>query len=302
MNPPLISIVLPTYNGSRFLAGSVESVRRQTYPHWELLLQDDCSTDGTPDLIARLAASDARIKPARNASNLRLPLSLNAGFARASGTFLTWTSDDNEYRPDALDAMRAVLEADPAVGLVYCDMTDIDDEGRVLGPWRAPEPTELGRVNAVGACFLYPRSVRDAVGDYDDRWRLMEDWEYWIRVAARFPIRPLHRDLYLYRRHGASLTATRTEEIQRMRMEMLAARLPELGSLPNRHRAEAYLRLARTAADFGDQVRASEFNRKARLLDPVRSTLVIAGRNLVGTRRAGVLRQWLRRRFGGQSA
>ena len=73
--------------------------------------------------------------------------------------------------------MRAALEADPAVGLVYCDMTDIEDEGRVLGPWRAPESEDLGLVNPVGACFLYRRSVREAVGDYDDRWCLVEDWE-----------------------------------------------------------------------------------------------------------------------------
>lgn len=302
MNPPLISIVLPTYNGSRFLADSVESVRRQTYPHWELLLQDDCSTDATPDLIARLAASDARIKPARNASNLRLPLSLNAGFVRASGSFLTWTSDDNEYHPEALESMLAVLRSDPALGLVYCDMTDIDDEGRVLGLWSAPEPADLGLVNAVGACFLYRRSVREAVGDYDDRWWLVEDWEYWMRVASRFPIQALHRALYLYRRHAASLTATRTAEIQRMRMEMLAARLPELGNLPRRRRAEAYLRLARTAAEFGNRSRSAEFNRKARELDPVRSTLVIAGRNLIGARRAGALRQRLRRWIGGPTA
>src|SRR5262245_54137675 len=101
----LVSIVLPTYNGSRYLARAVESVRRQTYPHWELLLQDDCSTDSTPELIGQLAASDERIKPARNVQNLRLPRSLNAGFARAAGDLLAWTSDDNEYESNAIEEM-----------------------------------------------------------------------------------------------------------------------------------------------------------------------------------------------------
>ena len=299
---PLISIVLPTYNGSRFLAGSVDSVRRQTYPHWELLIQDDCSTDGTPELITRLAASDPRIKPARNSSNLRLPLSLNAGFARASGTFLTWTSDDNEYRPEALEAMLDVLVSDPAAGLVYCDMTYTDDEGRPQELWTAPGPGEIGVVNPVGGCFLYRRAVRDAVGDYDDRWRLVEDWEYWVRIACRFPLRVLHRDLYLYRRHAASLTATRMAEIWRMRMEMLAVWLPKIQGLSPRSRSMAFLRLARTAMDLGERDRAAEFNRMARRIDPVRASLVLLGRSMLGTQRAGAVRQWWRQRSGRPAA
>lgn len=293
--PALISIVLPTYNGSRYLAGSVESVRRQTYPHWELLIQDDCSTDSTPELVARLAAGDPRIKPARNDSNRRLPRSLNAGFARASGEFLTWTSDDNEYRPGALETMRDALMEDPAAGLVYCDMSDIDDEGCPLGPWTAPEPQQIGGVNAVGACFLYRREVREAVGDYAPEWWLVEDWEYWIRIACRFPLRVLHRDLYLYRRHAASLTETRMAEIQRARMNMLAARLPGLTSPPRRMRADAWLRLARMAAELGEPQRVPEFNRQAIRQDPMRSSLVVAGRRLLGNGRAGAVRQWWRR-------
>lgn len=299
--PPLISIVLPTYNGSRYLEGSVASVLRQSYPHWELLVQDDCSTDGTPDLIARLAARDARIKPSRNAVNLRLPNSLNAGFARASGEFLTWTSDDNEYRPEALEAMLGVLNSEPPIGLVYCDMTYMDDDGQPQETWIAPEPGAIVSTNPVGGCFLYRRSVQDAVGGYDDRWRLVEDWEYWIRVAMRFPIRALHRDLYLYRRHAGSLTATRAAEVRRLRLDMLSERVPQLPAVSRRQRASAYLQMARMAAEQGDAVRSAEFHRQALRLDPFRSSWVVAGRRLLGPEGAGAVRQWWRRRFGGAS-
>ncbi|MBN8246602.1 MAG: glycosyltransferase [Verrucomicrobia bacterium] len=296
---PLISIVLPTYNGSRYLAASVASVLRQSYPHWELLLQDDCSTDGTPELIARLAAGDSRIKPVRNSVNLRLPNSLNAGFARAAGEFLTWTSDDNEYRPEALEAMLGLLTSDPAAGLVYCDMTYMDDDGRPQEAWVAPEPETIGSTNPVGGCFLYRRTVLDLVGGYDDRWRLVEDWEYWIRVAMRFPIRALHRDLYLYRRHAGSLTTTRAAEVRRIRLAMLSERVPQLPVTSRHHRAVAYLHLARMATEQGDAVQASAFHRKALRLDPVRSSLVVAARRLLGPEGAGTVRQWWRRRFRG---
>ncbi len=292
---PLISIVLPTYNGSRYLRGAVASLRRQTYPNWELLLQDDCSTDTTPSLIAELAAADPRIKPARNPVNLRLPRSLNAGFARARGEFLTWTSDDNEHQPGALEALLSILQREPEVGLVYSDMLDIDDEGRTLGPWRAPEPDQLGLVNSVGASFLYRREVAQQVGDYDDRWRLVEDWDYWLRLAQRARLRPLHQELYRYRRHAASLTTTRAQEIERIQMEMLAVRLPELPGLSSPVRARAYLRLARMARTLSEPARAREFEGQAWRLDRRQTAVVLAGRWFLGADRAGALRNWFRR-------
>ncbi|HAB18096.1 MAG TPA: glycosyltransferase [Verrucomicrobiota bacterium] len=293
-DPVLISIVLPTYNGSRYLSGAVESVRRQTYPHWELLLQDDCSTDSTPELIGQLAARDSRIKPARNNTNLRLPRSLNAGFARALGDFLTWTSDDNEYEPTALAEMAKVLTQEPEIGLVYCDMLDIDENGAFTGKWTAPEPDQLGSVNSVGACFMYRREVGQAVGAYDDRWRLVEDWDYWLRVARQFSLRALHQSLYRYRRHEASLTATRAAEIQRVQLEMLAVRIPELPRLPKNARAAAYLKLARSAEELGDRERSKEFVRQARGFDLLQTLMVVTGRCILGARRAGAIRQWWR--------
>lgn len=288
----LVSIVLPTYNGSRFLARALESIQRQTHRNWELLVQDDCSTDSTPEIIARFAASDPRIKPQRNAVNLRLPRSLNAGFARATGAFLTWTSDDNEFRPEALEAMVDTLRRSPQAGLVYADMTFISDDDQVLERWTAPAPGNIGSDNVVAGCFLYRREVRDVVGDYDDRWRLVEDWDYWLRVANRFPLIALNRDLYLYRRHAGSLTATRAAEIQRIRMELLAVRLPDLAGITSRQRALAYLTLSRRASELGEPARADEFARRAVALDPLRSSAVVAARRVLGPRLLGSVRRW----------
>jgi hypothetical protein len=233
-----------------------------------------------------------QIKPQRNAVNLRLPRSLNAGFARATGTFLTWTSDDNEFRPEALEAMWDALRRNPKAGLVYADMTIIDDDDRVVERWSAPGPGHIGSDNVVGACFLYRREVRDAVGDYDDRWRLVEDWDYWLRVENRFPLIVLNRDLYLYRRHAGSLTATRAAEIQRIRMELMAVRLPDLAGVTSRQRARAYLTLSRRATELGESARADEFARRAVALDPLRSTAVVAARRLLGPRLLGSVRRW----------
>src|SRR5687767_2807233 len=124
---PLISIVLPTYNGERYLAEAIESCLAQTCRDWELILVDDASSDGTPAVIARYARQDPRVRAIRNPANRKLPGSLNAGFARARGDYFTWTSDDNCYRATALAEMRAALAADPAVDIVYAGYTLIDD-------------------------------------------------------------------------------------------------------------------------------------------------------------------------------
>ena len=69
----LISIVLPVYNGERFLRASIDSVVAQTYQNWELLVVDDCSTDSTADIVREYVQKDSRIKYFKNEVNLRLP-------------------------------------------------------------------------------------------------------------------------------------------------------------------------------------------------------------------------------------
>ena len=106
----LISIVLPVYNGARFLKDSIDSVIAQTHQNWELLILDDCSTDETPEIAKEYQATDSRIQYYRNEKNLKLPGNLNKGFSLAKGEYLTWTSDDNRFRPNALERMLEVLQ------------------------------------------------------------------------------------------------------------------------------------------------------------------------------------------------
>ena len=106
----LISVILPVYNGERFLAQSIESVIAQKYDNWELVILDDCSTDATPNIIQKYAKEDKRIKYYRNEQNLKLPGNLNKGFSIAKGSYLTWTSDDNKYRDNALEKMYNVIQ------------------------------------------------------------------------------------------------------------------------------------------------------------------------------------------------
>lgn len=211
---PLVSIVLPTYNGERYLAESIDSCLKQTYHNWELIIVDDRSTDSTPAIIARYVARDSRIRSIRQRVNSKLPAALNAGFRDSRGSLLTWTSDDNTYDAEALQVFVGVLTACPEVDFVYSDVKDIDEQGRFLRIWKMDVPEVLRKRNCIGACFMYRRRVYDSIGDYRPDMFLIEDYEYWLRAAKCFQMRYL-ADVapYNYRQHSASLTATRLRDV-----------------------------------------------------------------------------------------
>jgi glycosyltransferase involved in cell wall biosynthesis len=220
-NEPLVSIVLPTYNGSRYVAQSIQSCIDQTHRNWELLVVDDCSTDETPAIIDRFVRQDPRIVSVRHEKNRRLPGSLNTGFARSKGQYLTWTSDDNLYEPEALELMVRYLNENPSAGMVYCDERLIGPDGEERGLFLKEDVSALPTKNCINACFLYRRAVYEAVGEYDPKMCLIEDYEYWLRVARRFSIAHLRGVTpYRYRIHPQSLSSTRRFEV---RMQTLRA-------------------------------------------------------------------------------
>ena len=233
---PYVSIVLPVYNGERYLAQAIESVLNQTFTDFELILVNDCSTDSTEEIIERYASKDPRIVYLKNEVNLKLPASLNRGFSVAKGQYLTWTSDDNLYMPTAIEHMAEFLDRNPKTALVYCDMELIDENGTVTGKLCVGEPDRLLYGNAVLACFLYRKQAAEVVGEYDPNWFLVEDYEYWLRFYLAFQISPLHECFYQYRFHSGALTSTRQMEIQAAVKKLHLSYLPvfEKNHLPNK--------------------------------------------------------------------
>lgn len=208
---PKISIVLPTYNGAKYLRQSIDSCLNQTFRDLELIVIDDSSTDDTPHIIK--SYDDPRIRYFRNEQNQRLPKSLNIGFAQAKGDFLTWTSDDNFFAPQALEKMAEALDSQK-VDFVYCDYYSFH-EGDVQNAQavRLDDPDGLKVKNCVMGCFMYTRRVLESLGDYDTAMELVEDYDYWIRVWKRFSMQHIKEPLYYYQYHSQSLTGKRNKEI-----------------------------------------------------------------------------------------
>lgn len=264
---PLISIVLPTHNGTRYLEAAVESCIGQTYLNWELILVDDASSDATPEIIARFNARDSRIRAIRHERNQRLPAALNSGFALARGEYLTWTSDDNLYRPRALQEMLSFLDANRDVGFVYADYTLIDEAGKASIRIKAGDAHELAVTNPVGACFLYRREVYERLGGYAEDMFLVEDYEYWIRVSCEFKIAPLHTDLYLYRT-GGPLTQRR-QAVRDAHERVLLRHLKRMSWARREARWRGYMLLVQYALMRNDRRAAARRACSALLCSPL---------------------------------
>ena len=211
---PKVSVVLPVYNGERFLRESIDSIIEQTFYDWELIIVNDCSIDRTKEIAEEYVLKDERICLISNSENLKLPCSLNIGFRRAVGEYLTWTSDDNIYLPRAFEQMVAYLDK-IEVPMVCADMETIDEYGMVTGYFPKYDKVQMICNDCVGACFMYRRNVLDQIGEYDSEWFLVEDYEYWLRVYYEYgEIGHIDAILYRYRYHEDSLTITRIREIK----------------------------------------------------------------------------------------
>jgi glycosyltransferase involved in cell wall biosynthesis len=207
-----VSIVLPTYNGARYLRRSIDSCLNQTHSNIELIVVDDGSTDDTPSIVA--SAGDERMAYLRHEENRGLSTALNTGFAKATGDYLTWTSDDNFYAENAIERMLSFLR-NGKHDFVYCDFYKFTrDDMSDLQVVKLPDDPGLHEQNHVGPCFLYSRQVNQSVGDYSQDTALAEDYDYWIRVSKRFSMHHFTEPLYFYRHHLASLPPSKYYEIQ----------------------------------------------------------------------------------------
>jgi glycosyltransferase involved in cell wall biosynthesis len=214
---PLVSVVLPTYNRARLLGHAIRSVLAQTHSNLELIVVDDCSPDDTRAVVESF--DDRRIVYARNPTNLKLPRSLNAGFERARGQYMTWTSDDNLYEPDALRQMVEAIRAE-ACDFVFADYYEFADHEAETGKpldfrhRKLPDAMAVEKGNRIGACFLYTRRVFEEIGPYDPELFLVEDYDYFMRISKRFRMRHIPRPLYYFRRHDDSLYLSRFCEVK----------------------------------------------------------------------------------------
>ncbi len=205
---PSISVVMTTWNAERHVAEAVRSIQAQTLADWELVVVDDGSTDKTVDLLAGFAAADPRIRLLRIPRCGRIA-SLNHGFRAARAPLIANLDADDVSLPHRLEASVAALAAHPDWALVGAGVVPlIDEAGKVLGQRVRPtEPEAVRRALAHSMCLFhssvtYRRTAWEEAGGFDESLAILEDYDLWVRLAARHPIANLPEALGLKRRHA----------------------------------------------------------------------------------------------------
>jgi glycosyltransferase involved in cell wall biosynthesis len=219
MRTPLVSVLIPVFNGESFLAECLESILAQDLGDYELLISDDGSTDGSAALIQRYAARDSRIRWWRNPRNLGIGGNFNACLKAARGEFLKYVlQDDKLLRPSALRQMVTTLENDPSVSLVASASQLIDAQSRPIqarnsfGQSGVREGKEIivhclkENANVIGEPSLALFRKSQAARGFDDQLKQLLDLEMWFHLLEQGRFAFIAEPLCAFRQHPAQFT------------------------------------------------------------------------------------------------
>ncbi len=136
---PLVSVIMPAYNASRFVEEAISSVINQSEKNWELFVIDDCSSDDSFEIAQKLAANDPRIQVLRNDTNLGVANTRNRGIGLAKGKYIAFLDSDDVWHPEKLARQLDKIERSHA-GICYCSYQIIGAAGeKVRGDYLVPE-------------------------------------------------------------------------------------------------------------------------------------------------------------------
>jgi glycosyltransferase involved in cell wall biosynthesis len=240
---PLVSIVLPVYNGESHVGGTLDSALGQTYRHIEVLVVDDGSRDRTLDIVQARATDDSRVRVITQ-TNHGVAAARNTAVAAARGEFVAPLDADDVWDPTKIERqVRRMIEVGETTGLVYCWWISIDVDGAILDSsprWRIEGHASemLLQVNYTGNASvpLFRRRYLEQAGGYDVTLHERdgqgaEDWDLALKVAERSRVAVVPSLLVGYRRRQDSMSSRSDRMWRSHNLVMNAARKrrPELG-------------------------------------------------------------------------
>jgi glycosyltransferase involved in cell wall biosynthesis len=275
---PLVSIVLACYNSEKYLAQTVQSVLDQTYPHWELVAVDDCSSDRTAQMLHGFSQQDARVRVFSRSYRGGSPaFTKNTGLRHVRGRFIAFIDHDDLYLPRRLEASVDCLLAHPEAVALFHDLHFVDSEGRVRerylpqllsdavyfltetqpGQYLSSERFYAFQMmwyagfHTITTMIARDRLPPDFVLDYDTRYKVCDDTDLWIRLGFAGRVVYLDQALSHYRIHANSITSNGrvvANDIAALLEFNVAHRMTRL-TCDERQRLR--LRLANALADLG---------------------------------------------------
>lgn len=219
---PLVSVIIPVYNGERYIAETIASVIAQTEPSWEIIAVNDGSKDKSLEILVAEAAKDPRVR-VLSVKNGGVSRARNIGVEAARGEHIAFLDQDDLWAPRKLELQLAQLKADNAPGISYTNQSIIDHIGAVVRVKVLAFTPEKNRGyvfdRLVFDCFMGISSVMmrtelfDAIGGFDPQYSLAEDYDLLLKATRKVPVDYIDEPLLLYREHCGSGTHTKIDRI-----------------------------------------------------------------------------------------
>ena len=263
MSRPQVSIIIPTYNRAHLIGQTLESVRRQTFSDYELVIVDDGSTDNTSGVVRELAPEARYI----GQENEGIPRVLNRCILETRGEYVSFLGSDDALAPRTVEKEAALLDANPGVGIAFGPAWLMDEDGRLTHllkpPFAAGSYVRNGREeiadllmsnHIVATTVMVRRRCFEEAGLFDLRFGLYEDWNMWTRILRRWDIGYIDEPMAFYRVHqgeaGSIFRKADPRELARFRRMQIDEVLgdPEIAPLYRRLRRRAYARQHRVVA------------------------------------------------------
>lgn len=242
-----ISVIIPVYNGEKTLLETMQSVQEQTFSDFELIVINDGSTDKTLELLSTV--KDPRLK-VFTYENGGLSVARNRGITHASGEFISFLDADDLWTPDKLELQLAALQKHPEAGVAYSWTCNMSEDGRTFHPGACVTfegnvygELLLSNFIANGSNPLIRKQAIDSVGEFDPTFPPCADWDYWLRLAARWHFVVVSKLQILYRHSSGSMSA-KVEVMEKYNLMVLEkafqAAPAELQHLKNQSLANIY--------------------------------------------------------------
>jgi glycosyltransferase involved in cell wall biosynthesis len=216
---PKVSVLMSVYNGALYLRDSMDSIIKQTFKDFEFIIIDDCSTDDTWKILSEYANKDHRIKLFKNDENIGLTKSLNKGLSQAKGKYIARQDADDISLGNRFDRQIDMLDENPEVVLVSCDIEWINAEGFPLDIMKRSCPDYFinwyllfyNHLSGHSQVMFRRQQVLE-LGGYSEAYRYSQDYELWCRLSkvGKFIILP--EVLLQQRSHNRSVSAEKKAE------------------------------------------------------------------------------------------
>lgn len=226
---PLISVVIPSFNQGQFIGRTLQSLLSQPYQNIEIIIQDNCSTDETADVVASFASNKVAFYAEKDKGQAD---AINRGFLKSSGEILHYLNSDDVLLPNSLGFVAREFERAPEVDCIYGNRLIIDEIDRLVGQWVLPyhDDSLLHSVDYIPQETLFwRRSLWTRIGGrLDDTLSFALDWDMLLRfVRSKAHFRHIPFFIGAFRIHNDQKTTSQYEKIGRAEMMKVRARYPQ---------------------------------------------------------------------------